>query len=106
VQTRYPSGKAMTAGRKPKRNWIQEERRNALGHWVAFCSTCGHVQRFFEDREGDVPAECPQCGGVVRSRCPGCGALVASAFAVTCELCDADVRPAELFGAPIRKPGR
>ena len=29
--------------RKPKRNWIQEERRRTLGDWVAFCPSCGHV---------------------------------------------------------------
>jgi predicted RNA-binding Zn-ribbon protein involved in translation (DUF1610 family) len=91
---------------KPKRNWIQEERRNALGHWVAFCSSCGHVQRFFEDDETGVAAACPQCGEPVRTRCPDCDALVASAFAVTCEECGTTIRPPELFGGPIRKPGR
>jgi predicted RNA-binding Zn-ribbon protein involved in translation (DUF1610 family) len=91
---------------RPKRSWIQEERRNALGHWVAFCSSCGHVQRFFEDDEATVDAACPQCGDALRTRCPHCDALVASAFAVSCEECGAQLRPAELFGGPIRKPGR
>ena len=45
---------------KPKRNWIQEERRKTLGDWVAFCLACGHTQRYFLDGEeraaGGVPA--------------------------------------------------
>jgi hypothetical protein len=91
---------------KPKRNWIQEERRKTLGDWVAFCLLCGHVQRFFLEHEDELPAECPQCGGALRSRCPSCSAPIASAFAVRCEECDAEVRLPELFGTAIRKPGR
>jgi predicted RNA-binding Zn-ribbon protein involved in translation (DUF1610 family) len=89
-----------------KRNWIQEERRKTLGDWVAFCLSCGFTLRYFEELEGELPAECPQCGGEVRSRCPACDARIPSAFAVECEECGAAVRPAELFGGPIRKPGR
>jgi len=47
---------------RPKRNWIQEERRNTLGHWVALCVSCGHTQRYFEESEGELPPTCPQCG--------------------------------------------
>ena len=32
---------------KPRRNWIQEERRKTLGDWVAFCLCCGHTLRYF-----------------------------------------------------------
>ena len=91
---------------KAKRNWIQEERRQALGDWVAFCLRCGFTLRFFEANEAEIPAGCPQCDGLLRHRCPACGALIASAFAVECKECDTALRPAELFGSPIRKPGR
>ena len=91
---------------KAKRNWIQEERRAALGDWVAFCLRCGFTLRFFEEGEGRIPGACPQCEGPLRHRCPVCGALIASAFAVECEECDAPLRPAELFGSRIRKTGR
>jgi predicted nucleic acid-binding Zn ribbon protein len=89
-----------------KRNWIQEERRRTLGDWVAFCLRCGHTQRDFLEDEDELSAECPQCGGAVRHRCPACSAPIPSAFAVECEECGAPIRPRELFGAPIRKPGR
>jgi hypothetical protein len=89
-----------------RRNWIQEERRKTLGDWVAFCVDCGYTVRFFEEFEGELPVECPQCGGEVRRRCPRCTALIPSAFAVECEACESPLRPAELFGSRIRKPGR
>jgi hypothetical protein len=90
----------------PKRNWIQEERRRTLGDWVAFCLRCGHTQRYFLDDEGALPPACPQCRGELRHRCPSCAAPIASAFAIACEECGAEVRPPELFGTAIRKPGR
>jgi hypothetical protein len=89
-----------------KRNWIQEERRKTLGDWVAFCLRCGFTQRYFLDFARELPSRCPDCGGEFRSACPSCGAPIASAFAVTCEECDAEIRPPELFGTAIRKPGR
>ena len=91
---------------RPRRNWIQEERRNTLGHWVALCAGCGHTQRYFEESEGEVPADCPLCGAALRRRCPACDARFASAFQVECEECGAGIRPPELFGSAIRKPGR
>ena len=91
---------------RPRRNWIQEERRRTLGDWVAFCVACGFTLRFFDESESEVPAACPQCGGEVRSRCPGCNALIASAFAIDCEECGAQLREPDLFGGPIRRTGR
>jgi len=91
---------------KAKRNWIQEERRKTLGDWVAFCVGCGFTLRYFEETEDELPASCPSCAGELRRRCPSCGARFPSAFLVECEECGAEVRPAELFGGPIRKPGR
>jgi predicted RNA-binding Zn-ribbon protein involved in translation (DUF1610 family) len=91
---------------KPRRNWIQEERRKTLGDWVAFCVGCGHTLRYFEELEQELPVDCPQCGAELRARCPACGARFPSAFQVECEECGADVRPLELFGGPIRKRRR
>jgi hypothetical protein len=91
---------------KPKRNWIQEERRKTLGDWVAFCLGCGYTLRYFEEFEAELPGACPQCEGELRSRCPACGERFPSAFQVECEACGAEVRPRELFGGPIRKPAR
>jgi ribosomal protein S27E len=87
-------------------DWLREERRRTLGDWAAFCLGCGHVQRYFAEDEPGLPATCPTCGGELRARCPSCGVRVASAFAVQCEECEAELRPAELFGGPIRKPPR
>ena len=91
---------------RPRRNWIQEERRKTLGDWVAFCLTCGHTQRYFLEDEASLPQQCPTCGGPLRHRCPSCGEPIASAFAVACEECGAEVRKPELFGTSIRRPGR
>ena len=88
------------------RNWIQEERRRTLGDWVAFCPSCGHVARYFEDHEHERPTECPQCATTLVARCPGCDARLPSAFQVECEECGAALRPDELFGGPIRRRGR
>jgi predicted RNA-binding Zn-ribbon protein involved in translation (DUF1610 family) len=84
-------------------DWLIEERRNALGHWAAFCVSCGHALRYFEELEHELPEECPQCGGEVRSRCPECGTRFASAFATSCEGCGGALRPPELFGTSIRR---
>jgi predicted amidophosphoribosyltransferase len=91
---------------KRKRSWIQEERRRTLGDWVQFCLVCGHTQRYFLEHERLLADACPQCGGELRHRCPACGAPIASAFAVDCEECGQAVRPDELFGKAIRRPGR
>ena len=87
-------------------DWLREERRKTLGDWVAFCLSCGHAQRYFEEWEAELPAACPACGGEMRSRCPECAARFSSAFAVQCEACGGELRQAQAFGGPIRKPGR
>ena len=87
-------------------DWLREERRKTLGDWVAVCLACGFAQRYFEDSAEDLPVACPQCGGELRSRCPSCDARFSSAFAVECEACGGALRPAEVLGVPIRKPGR
>ena len=84
-------------------DWLREERRNALGHWSAFCLRCGAARRWFLEFEDEVPSECPACGGDVIHRCPACDAPFSSTFAVDCEECGAPLRAAELFGTPIRR---
>jgi hypothetical protein len=84
-------------------DWLREERRKVLGDWVAFCLSCGFVQRYFEESEGGLPGACPQCRGEIRSRCPACNARFSSAFAVECEECGGPLRPDELLGVKIRR---
>ena len=87
-------------------DWLREERRKVLGDWVAICLGCGYAQRYFEASEDELPRECPQCGGELRSRCPTCAARFSSAFAVECEACGGSLRPPELLGLRIRRPPR
>ena len=79
----------MATSGKPKRNWIQEERRKTLGDWVAFCIGCGFTLRYFVELESEIPATCPNCDSEVRHLCPACGARFPSAFLVECEECGA-----------------
>jgi hypothetical protein len=87
-------------------DWLKEERRKTLGDWVAVCLRCGYAQRYFEEWESELPSVCPTCDGEMRARCPSCDARFSSAFAVECESCGEELRPRELFGTQIRKPGR
>jgi hypothetical protein len=87
-------------------DWLREERRKTLGDWVSFCLRCGFAQRYFDESESELPQECPQCAGEMRSRCPECTARFSSVFAVVCEACGAELRPADAFGGPIRKGKR
>jgi predicted nucleic acid-binding Zn ribbon protein len=84
-------------------DWLREERRKVLGDWVAFCLECGAAQRWFEEFEGEVLEECPQCGGQMLRRCPSCAEPFSSVFAIDCESCGSRLRRPELFGTPIRK---
>jgi predicted RNA-binding Zn-ribbon protein involved in translation (DUF1610 family) len=84
-------------------DWLREERRNVLGHWAAVCLSCGAARRWFEEFESEVPERCPECGGTMLRRCPACSAPFSSVFAVDCESCGGQLRPAELFGSPIRR---
>ena len=84
-------------------DWLREERRKTLGDWVAVCLGCGYAQRYFDEWEHELPQECPQCGGEIRSRCPSCDSRFSSAFAVECEACGESVRAPDLFGVPIRR---
>jgi hypothetical protein len=118
ILPRLPPGKArlrrlacatppdVTDKKRPRRNWIQEERRKTLGDYTCFCLGCGSVWRYFLELEPELPAECPHCGGETRHRCPACDAPFPSAFAVECEECGAEIRPAEVLGVRIRKPGK
>ena len=86
-------------------DWLREERRNVLGHWVAVCLSCGAARRWFEDFEAEVPDECPHCGGEMLRRCRSCNSPFSSFAAVECEECGAPLRPNELFGSAIRRDG-
>jgi ribosomal protein S27E len=87
-------------------DWLRQERRRTLGDWVALCPGCGHVQRYFEQGEQELPVACPTCGESIVSRCPACDARIASAFAVDCEECGGPLREPIGFGVPIRRPPR
>jgi hypothetical protein len=84
-------------------DWLREERRRVLGDWAAFCLACGHVLRWFDEFEGELPESCPACGGAVLSRCPACAAPFSSAFAVACEVCGAQLRSGKIAGMSIRR---
>jgi DNA-directed RNA polymerase subunit RPC12/RpoP len=84
-------------------DWLRQERRRVLGDWVAVCVDCGAGRRWFEEFEAEIPAACPQCGGVLLRRCPSCDAPFSSIAAVDCEECGKPLRPDRLFGAPIRR---
>jgi DNA-directed RNA polymerase subunit RPC12/RpoP len=84
-------------------DWLREERRKVLGDWAAVCLRCGSAQRWFEEFEFELPDRCPACGGAMLHRCPSCSAPFSSVFAVECEQCAAQLRPAELLGVSIRK---
>ena len=85
---------------------LREERRRTLGDWVAFCRSCGHAQRYFEENEQALPRACPTCGGEIRSQCPDCATRFSSVFAVECDACGGELRQGEQFGVRIRKRGR
>ena len=61
----------MEARKRPRRNWIQEERRKTLGDWVAFCVDCGFTLRYFVELEAEIPAACPGCTGEMQAPLPG-----------------------------------
>ena len=91
---------------KPKRNWIQEERRKTLGDYTCFCLGVRLGLALLPRTRGRAAAACPHCGGETRHRCPECAAPFPSAFAIECEECGAAIRPSEVLGVRIRKPGR
>ena len=90
---------------KARRNWIQEERRKTLGDYTCFCLACGSVWRYFLEVRPICRPPAP-LRRRDRHRCPECSAPFPSAFAVECEECGAAVRPSEVLGIRIRKPGR
>jgi predicted amidophosphoribosyltransferase len=56
---------------------------------------------------GTIPAECPDCGGEVRTACPACEAPIVSLMGIACRECGAPLREPHLFGVEIRrKPER
>ena len=62
-----------------------------------------------------ISFRCPECQEEMeiadrmagrKTRCPECDARLPSAFQVECEECGTELRPNELFGGAIRRPGR
>ena len=49
----------VSAQRKARRNWIQEERRKTLGDYTCFCLGCGSVWRYFLERRGRASGRVP-----------------------------------------------
>src|SRR5919197_2853641 len=96
------SDSSVIAGRRKPPDWLIEERRQTLGPWAAFCRSCGHALRYFEELEHELPTACPQCRGEICARCPACASRFTSAFAVHCEACGAELRDPALFGTKIR----
>ena len=86
-------------------DWLREERRKVLGHWVAVCLGCGGGRRWFEEFEDQVDETCAVCGGSMLRRCPSCSAPFSSLFAIACEDCGKPLRPqTTTSGIRIRKP--
>ncbi|HEY3764853.1 MAG TPA: hypothetical protein VGL44_06815 [Gaiellales bacterium] len=83
------------------------DRSRELGDRCGFCLRCGWGRRFMGQNADTLPTACPDCGGEVITACPRCGAGIRSLMALTCSECDAELRPAQLFGGDIRrKPER
>jgi predicted nucleic acid-binding Zn ribbon protein len=87
-------------------DWLREERRKVLGHWVSVCLQCGGGRRWFEEFEHEVDDTCTVCGGPMLRRCPACNAPFSSLFAIDCEECGKPLRPeTTTTGIRIRKAG-
>ena len=89
-----------------KRNWIQEERRKTLGDYTCFCLACGSVWRYFLEGEAELPAACPHCGGETRAPLPRVLGAVPVRVRGRVRGVRRAVRPPEVLGVRIRKPGR
>ncbi len=74
-----------------------------LGDRCAICPRCGFGRRYLVGvTDVDDPA-CPDCGTHLVVDCRACGETIESVMQVECRACGAPLRPAELFGGPIRR---
>lgn len=80
-------------------------RNTELGDQACFCSSCGWARRFYPGVV-EPPYACPDCDSAVVSECPGCHESIMSVMSVRCDLCDAELRPAQVAGMAIRRSRR
>ena len=96
----------MATSGKPKRNWIQEERRKTLGDWVAFCIGCGFTLRYFVELESRDPGDVPELRERGAPPLPGLRRSVPVGVPRRVRGVRGAGATAELFGGPIRKAGK
>jgi predicted amidophosphoribosyltransferase len=82
---------------------MASRRNKELGDSCGFCLRCGWGRRFMLGAAADVPAQCPDCGGEVRTACPACGAPIESLMGTGCRECGEQLREPVLFGVEIRR---
>ena len=79
-------------------------RRSATGSRSASAAATRSATSSSSRRE--LPSACPQCGGELRHRCPACERADPVGVRGRVRGVRRGGAPAELFGTPIRKPGR
>jgi hypothetical protein len=78
-------------------------KKRILGDRCAICSRCGFGRRYLTGVSDPADQRCPDCGQLLIVACPVCAATVESLMQVDCRACGAPLRPASLFGVPIRR---
>jgi hypothetical protein len=74
-----------------------------LGDRCAVCPRCGFGRRYLSGVTMPESDACPDCGATLIVACPECGETIESVMQVSCRACGTELRPAELFGVPIRR---
>jgi hypothetical protein len=82
--------------RDPRKNRI-------LGDRCAICPRCGYGRRYLVGVTMPADEGCPDCGTLLVVECAACGETIESVMQVDCRACGEPLRPAELFGVPIRR---
>ena len=82
---------------------VRDNKNRILGDRCAVCPTCGFAQRYMIGHSEVGRETCPDCGSRLIVDCPDCGETIASVMQVDCRRCGTRLRPAELFGTPIRR---
>lgn len=78
-------------------------KKSILGDSCAICPGCGYAHRYLVGVTRPERESCPDCGGTLVTACPSCGESIESVMQVACRACGTPLRPAELFGVPIRR---
>jgi predicted RNA-binding Zn-ribbon protein involved in translation (DUF1610 family) len=74
-----------------------------LGDRCAICPRCGFGRRYLTGVTMPESDDCPDCGARLIVACPACQETIESVMQVDCRRCGHPLRPAELFGATIRR---